>query len=183
MEQEKELLARQSRQDGLTGLLNRRALDDALNALVERGDPAGLIMLDLDHFKAYNDTHGHIEGDAVLVAFAQMLSSVAQPKDLVARYGGEEFVVVLHRPDDAEALLQRLRDVVYKRAIAHHGSLLGRLSFSAGAVQFGAGEASASEQILRLADEAMYTAKSGGRDQFVVRDHRSDIVAAAVSGL
>src|SRR5262245_25993678 len=84
--------------DGLTGLRNRRWLDDAFARQLDRSgrtrQPASLLMIDLDHFKAVNDEHGHLVGDAVLCRVAQVLTSTLRPQDLLARYGGEEFAVM-----------------------------------------------------------------------------------------
>jgi diguanylate cyclase (GGDEF)-like protein/PAS domain S-box-containing protein len=150
-------LAQQSRTDALTGVLNRRALDDELHLalLNARRDatPVSIAMLDLDHFKAYNDTYGHATGDQLLKGACAAWSGLLRAGDVLARFGGEEFVVVLPgcAPGDAHALIDRLR-----RATP------GGQTCSAGVAAWDGTEAAA--DLIERADQALYRAKDRGRD-------------------
>ena len=146
--------------DPLTGLANRRTLDASLAAELDRasrsGCPLSLVMLDLDHFKAYNDQHGHPAGDALLVAAAQAWQRELRPSDVLVRYGGEEFTAVLPDCKRADALVvaERLR-----RAMPRGSTV------SAGIATACAGEDPAS--LVARADAALYRAKQAGRDRTV----------------
>jgi diguanylate cyclase (GGDEF)-like protein len=148
-----ERLSESASTDVLTGLPNRRMIDRALGRLAE-GDT--VIILDLDHFKRVNDELGHAAGDDVLRAFGGVLSRTARGRDVVGRFGGEEFVAVLLTPAaGAEAFLQRLRTAwIDERPIP--------VTFSAGVAR-SKGDPDAT---IRLADQALYAAKDGGRDQW-----------------
>ncbi|WCB91614.1 hypothetical protein DSM104299_00287 [Baekduia alba] len=151
-------LAEQSRTDALTGVLNRRALDDELHLalLNARGhaDPVSVAVLDLDHFKAYNDTYGHTAGDTLLKGACAAWSDVLRGGDVLARFGGEEFVVVLPHcaAPDARALIDRLR------AVMPNGQ-----TCSAGVATWDGSEAAG--ELLERADQALYRAKGSGRDR------------------
>jgi diguanylate cyclase (GGDEF)-like protein/PAS domain S-box-containing protein len=151
-------LAEQSRTDALTGVLNRRALDDELHLalLNARGDgaPVSVALLDLDHFKAYNDTYGHAAGDGLLKGACAAWSATLRTGDVLARFGGEEFLVVLPgcAPSDAQLLVDRLR-----RATP------GGQTCSAGVAAWDGAEAAG--ELIERADQALYRAKGGGRDQ------------------
>lgn len=138
--------------DALTGLANRRMLGRALGRL-RPGDT--VIMLDLDHFKAVNDTLGHHEGDAVLRTFGHTIAGCVRATDRAGRYGGEEFVVMLPASTGAEEFLERLRDA-WVEARPHP------ITFSAGFAQVSGEPARA----LESADRAMYRAKHTGRDRW-----------------
>jgi diguanylate cyclase (GGDEF)-like protein len=150
----------------LTGLLNRRGFAPRLGELVAsaRRDGAGLavLMVDLDHFKSFNDRHGHLLGDAALRGVAETLTAAARDADLVARFGGEEFTVVLLGADEraahayVEAVARRLRDEPVEPAL--------RLTISAGIATLDAAAPTA-EALLRRADAALYAAKRAGRDR------------------
>ncbi len=151
-------LAELARIDGLTGLPNRRAWDEELVKALHRArrtsQPCSVVLLDLDHFKRYNDTHGHQAGDALLRETARGLAAKLRAGDLIARYGGEEFALLLHGCDGTNAVkfFDRL-----------HSATLEGQTFSAGVAESdGAEEGSAAVQ---RADEALYRAKAGGRNQ------------------
>jgi diguanylate cyclase (GGDEF)-like protein len=156
-------LAEQATRDALTGLYNRRYLMEQLPRL-QRASTASLAIIDLDHFKQVNDAYGHAGGDAVLVKVGALLSATVRDGDVVARYGGEEFVVYLHGADldAAWARLDALRELVKGTLIETNGQVLSA-TFSAGVAEFLPGRTS--EDMLRLADEALYEAKRQGRDR------------------
>lgn len=165
-------LLEQANQDGLTKLFNRRFLDSTLERELARcqreSKPLALIMLDIDHFKKYNDAYGHPAGDECLKTVAHALQgSAKRAGDLAARYGGEEFSLVLPDTDGVDALrmAEALRQEIEALAMPHAESDLGLVTISAGlAVMAGDSYASA-EQLLRAADEALYYAKWGGRNR------------------
>ncbi|HEY0957627.1 MAG TPA: GGDEF domain-containing protein [Roseateles sp.] len=157
----------QAATDALTGLPNRRSLDRALAAqlaLAQReGRPLSLLMLDLDHFKAVNDTHGHAVGDAVLRSFAQRVQAQLRPSDVCARYGGEEFVVLLSGTAELLAVhaAERLR-----RAVADSPLVPGvSITVSVGVACWQTGKDAAT--LLARADAAMYAAKRAGRNRVI----------------
>jgi len=151
-------LAVQSRTDALTGVFNRRALDDELHLALLNArrdqDAVSVAVLDLDHFKAYNDTHGHASGDALLKGACAAWSDVLRGGDVLARFGGEEFVVVLPgcAAADAETLVDRLRHVTPSGQTC-----------SAGVATWNGAEAVG--ELLERADQALYRAKDRGRDR------------------
>ena len=155
--------------DGLTGLANRRVFEAALEREVGRAERTGgclsLAVVDVDHFKKYNDTHGHQAGDEILRQVAAALAGVARSVDLVARYGGEEFVVVL--PDcpaeEAAAVAERLRHAVTRAAGVTVSAGVATLPDNAGSA----------ETLVRTADEALYESKEAGRDR-VTRSARQN---------
>ena len=157
---------RLARTDGLTGLANRRSFEATLGRelaqALRRGEPCGLIVLDVDHFKAVNDTFGHQAGDEVLAQVACALGGAARTTDFVARYGGEEFAVVLPACAGAEAMAvaERLRVAVAAQA----GPVA--VTVSAGVAVFPADGANASS-LVAAADTALYKAKRQGRDRAV----------------
>nr|WP_246316185.1 GGDEF domain-containing protein [Kineococcus aurantiacus] len=154
-------LRRAATLDGLTGVANRRTLDGALAGLDRAGAPWSIALVDLDHFKAVNDTHGHQAGDEVLRTAAAGLVAAAREGDLVARYGGEEFAVLLPRtgPAEARAVAERLRAAVA-------AGTRPRVTCSVG-VATGDADAAAAD-VLAAADRALYAAKAGGRDRCVL---------------
>lgn len=157
--------------DELTGLLNRRAMQD-LMALEQRralrtGRPLTLAQLDIDHFKPINDTHGHSTGDRALQAFASTVRASVRDTDVLARWGGEEFVLMLAEtgPEDARDLLDRVRQAVEALSIPHATGLL-HLTVSVGLAQHRAGDTI--DHTLERADQALYTAKALGRNRVVL---------------
>jgi diguanylate cyclase (GGDEF)-like protein len=175
-----EQLKQLARTDGLTGLRNHRAFQEALNFELERARrtqrPLSLLMLDVDHFKAYNDTHGHPGGDRVLRLVAQLLEKNLRTVDVVARYGGEEFVILLLETPgvDAQLVAEKLRLAVASVDFegAERSQPGGRLTISLGLASFPL-QATTGEALLALADAALYRAKHAGRNQ-VWRDNSRD---------
>ncbi|WP_160142879.1 sensor domain-containing diguanylate cyclase [Cellulomonas algicola] len=161
-------LVEQATRDGLTGLHNRRALaqrlSDAVDEATASGRPLSMVLLDVDHFKAVNDTHGHAVGDAVLVAVGRELAASAARGETAARLGGEEFVLLLPGVGAPEAT--RRADEVRARCagltVPTDGAPV-RLTLSAGVATLAPGESA--DDVLRAADDAMYAAKAAGRDQ------------------
>ena len=165
-------LQEQSRHDALTGLLNRRGLDEALQREWQRfrrfGTSFAAVMLDLDHFKRVNDRHGHAAGDQVLEQTARRLANAARGTDTVARQGGEEFIVLMPGVDANGAALAAARLLALLRDPPHslEGQLL-PMTASAG-VAVARAEDSDLSQVLLRADQALYRAKAEGRDRVVV---------------
>jgi len=163
-------LAEQAVRDGLTGLHNRRHLHAVLDVLVSAslagGSPLTAVMIDLDHFKTVNDSHGHAAGDAVLVAVARELTAAVRADDVVVRMGGEEFCVVLPGVAPAEVLH---RFDAWRVRIAGLDLVRGvRVTVSAGVA--GLGHGGSSDALLRSADDALYAAKVAGRDRVLLGD-------------
>ncbi len=158
--------------DPLTGLLNRRALSERLTTEMERAlrydTSVALLLVDLDHFKRVNDTHGHLAGDGVLRAVAELLAEEARSSDLVARYGGEEFLVVLPETDAAGAtvLAERMRERVAGHAFRawEDGHTL-HVTASIGVATFPVARIESVEDLFARADAALYRAKADGRDR------------------
>ncbi len=166
---EEQLLAMANR-DPLTGLMNRRSFEAALDnhiALCKRYGPVGaLLALDLDHFKEVNDQYGHLVGDEVIVAAADRLRTRLRDSDLVARTGGDEFVVLLPAatPSEARRVAESLVESIRAETVTDTGVAIS-LSVSIGVAPFD-GDLS-SDEMLRNADTAMYEAKHAGRDNWV----------------
>lgn len=160
-------LARQSRIDGLTGLLNRRAWDEAAAIEEERtqrhGREYAVLLIDVDHFKQYNDSLGHPEGDRCLQQVSRAISRACRNTDVVGRYGGEEFVVLAPetQPGPAATLAERIRESVWHLAEAHPTSPAKRVTISVGVATSREGTLA---DALRRADEFLYRAKSAGRN-------------------
>jgi diguanylate cyclase (GGDEF)-like protein len=157
--------------DALTGLYNRRWLEEALPRFVSRftrsGQPLALLMVDVDYFKRINDTHGHPAGDCVLVAVAHTLRSAVRPTDLVARYGGEEFAIILPDtgPRAAQGVAERLRSAIKLTPIRDPaGKLLPNVTISSGGAILKPEDPNASSLLAR-ADECLYASKQNGRDR------------------
>ena len=159
-----------SRRDPLTGVYNRRhfreAFEQALAA--RRGDPQplALLLLDLDHFKRINDSYGHLAGDDCLNQAARRIEDVVVPRGgLVARFGGEEFVVVLPGlgPQDALQVAEAIRQRIHQAPVESAGQSI-RMSASIGIHSVDGDRESAPEEIIRIADQALYRAKDDGRN-------------------
>jgi two-component system cell cycle response regulator len=157
--------------DPLTKTLNRRALGERLAAEMERvrrySTTLSLLLIDLDHFKQINDTHGHLAGDDVLIEVAAVLLRVVRAVDIVARYGGEEFVVVLPETGapGAEAFAERLRELIEGQSFAVSRGNAIRLTTSIGVACFPGFAVESVEDLLANADQALYRAKSEGRNR------------------
>lgn len=167
-----EELRRQSVTDGLTGLFNRRHLDATLAAELTRarryGAPLSLAMLDVDHFKRFNDTHGHEMGDRVLRAVAATMKTALRAQDIPCRYGGEEFVAILPNTgcEGATIVAERLRRDVEAMTLAGLN-----VTISIGIAGFPQFDAANAEALVEAADAALYEAKSAGRN--CVRTHKA----------
>lgn len=159
--------------DALTGLFNRRRFDDTLAEEVKRtlryDTPLGLVMIDLDHFKLVNDTHGHQVGDEVIRGVAQTIASTIRATDVAARYGGEELAVILPHTglDGAVTMAERLRQAIGARVYTL-GEVSLRGTASLGVTAFLADEPDmTARRLLERADQALYQAKQAGRDRVV----------------
>jgi two-component system, cell cycle response regulator len=157
--------------DSVTALLNRRALVDRLLHEMERArryaTPLALLMVDLDHFKDINDTHGHLVGDEALREVARLLQSAVRNVDIVARYGGEEFAIVLPETSNegAVAFAERVRERVAEHVFANERLPSLRLTVSVGVASVPAADIESVEDFFARSDEALYRAKAGGRNQ------------------
>lgn len=165
-------LERLSQQDGLTGIANRRHFDDELMRACRRAartrEPLALAMIDVDHFKQFNDHYGHSAGDDALRKIALALAGVARrPYDLAARYGGEEFVLLLPGITDLAAVLEQARNEVIRLEIAHEMSVTAAvLTVSCGGVIVADGYLpDTPENLLHRADEVLYRSKREGRNR------------------
>ena len=174
----KDILKRDSRIDGLTRIPNRRRFDEAFTEERKRAlrskVPLSILMIDLDLFKAYNDTYGHLQGDDVLKLVAKTLyNSLQRPGDLVARWGGEEFVALL--PDTTSEGAMRvgesLRKAVHDLKIPHEASTVSEfLTISIGVATSKENDPESYEDLLKRADEAIYRAKDHGRNVVIGYD-------------
>lgn len=164
-------VARLSHTDSLTGVYNRHFFDElaqhAFNHARRTQEGLTVFMIDIDHFKAYNDTYGHVAGDRALTAVAQVLRQQGRRStDLVFRYGGEEFCIISTGLDAAQALAlgTQIRATIEARDIRHEAAPEGRLTVSIGIAQRAPSDELV-EQLLRRADAALYRAKRGGRNR------------------
>jgi len=171
----RDALRTQSIKDPLTGLYNRRYLDETLEREIRRAGrsdlPVSVLMLDIDHFKRFNDTHGHDAGDAVLRETSNFLSAGIRAEDFACRYGGEEFVVVLPTAtvQVAQARAERLRLRLRELSVMHQGHPLERVTASIGVAEFPRHGLTAKD-LLSAADAALYQAKRRGRNMVVVAE-------------
>jgi two-component system cell cycle response regulator len=177
-EREKELsdmndrLLRISLTDGLTGVDNRRALEQRLHEMFEHSlrlhEPISVVMCDIDHFKHVNDTYGHAAGDEVLKQFTHILSEEAREIDRVGRYGGEEFLLLLPGTvlDAAVTFAERLRQRVESHTFSYEGGTLKR-TVSFGVASWPHPKIRGREAMLKAADDALYVAKETGRNRVV----------------
>lgn len=168
-------LQRLSLRDPLTELWNRRKYDETIvmewNRCLRQHRPISLLFIDVDYFKNYNDLYGHVAGDATLIKIGNTLrTALSRPTDMVVRYGGEEFIVLLAETDKEEALsnAHRLLKKVEALAIPHEGSVVKNcITVSIGVATLLPDHHSRHEDLVKMADEALYQAKSNGRNQVV----------------
>ena len=163
--------------DELTGLFNRRHMLEVLTQHQKRLERSGhhrfcLALLDIDHFKRINDTHGHYVGDEVLREFAATLQSSLRDTDVLARWGGEEFLLLINdtAPEQANFGLDRARELLAAKPLLSHMPDL-KVTFSAGLTSYDDDEELS--QCIERADKALYQAKRTGRNRTVVDDHRA----------
>jgi diguanylate cyclase (GGDEF)-like protein len=173
------LIAELAQRDALTGTKNRRALDEHLTRLwqraIEREVPLAVLLIDIDHFKAYNDLYGHQAGDQTLRRVAQAVQRfVRGPLDILARYGGEEFAVILYDVESNRAcdIADLIRGAVGEMAIKHGGApIAGLVTISIGVAAIEPTPDRTPRGALQLADQALYEAKVGGRNRVEMMDH------------
>jgi diguanylate cyclase len=171
--------------DALTGLANRHALDEffrnAQIAAMEQGEPLSVLLIDIDHFKTFNDNFGHGVGDQVLRLMANVLRERVREYDLPARYGGEELIAVLPGADLAtcEAVAERIRRLISECQITRRstGEILPSITVSIGVAQFQLGESMA--DLIERCDRALYLAKRTGRNRVVTEDQLDQERAAS----
>lgn len=172
-----EMLRNQAIRDPLTGLFNRRYMEESLEREIRRAirhhSSVGVIMLDIDHFKQFNDTYGHTAGDALLQALGRLLQNSIRAEDIACRYGGEEFVLVL--PDagleDTYRRAEQIRLRIRELTLEHHGQLLAPVTVSAG-VAAAPDDGDSVEVLISAVDLALYQAKARGRDCVAVASQR-----------
>lgn len=162
-------LAQMGRMDPLTNLFNRRAFEESLKLEHERsvrhGHPYGIIMMDIDHFKLFNDSQGHQAGDGCLQQVSRCIAESVRAIDMVGRYGGEEFIVLLPETDleGARVLAERIRSAVFDLGIPHPASKTAdQVTVSIGVA---VGPVDRWENLIKQADEALYAAKETGRNK------------------
>jgi diguanylate cyclase (GGDEF)-like protein len=169
----RDTLSQQSIRDPLTGLFNRRYLEETLERELRRAErkarPLAVVVVDVDRFKVYNDTFGHMAGDAALREIARLLQQGLRAGDVACRFGGEEFVLLMPEATavDARRRANEFREAARPLHISHLGRSLGpgRLSLGVAAYPEHGNQA---EVLLRAADAALYEAKNNGRDQVTV---------------
>jgi diguanylate cyclase (GGDEF)-like protein/PAS domain S-box-containing protein len=166
----RETLRIQSIRDALTGLFNRRYMEESLAREIPRAmrknTPVGIIMLDIDHFRDFNNTYGHEAGDVVLREIGAQLQNQIRGEDITCRYGGEEFILILPEANQevTVARAERIREAIKSIRVEYHRQPLGVISVSLGVAIFPE-HSSTVEGILEKADEALYMAKHNGRDR------------------
>ncbi len=169
----RETLRYQSIRDPLTGLFNRRFMEETLAREIPRAErsqrPIGVLMLDLDHFKRFNDTFGHEAGDTLLRKLGAFLQTKIRGGDVACRFGGEEFVIILPETtlEDAYQRAEQLRQNGRELTVAHRGQSLGMVTLSLGVAIFPQ-HGTDGDTLLRVADQALYRAKAEGRDRVAV---------------
>jgi diguanylate cyclase (GGDEF)-like protein len=169
----RESLRNQSICDPLTGLFNRRYMEESLEREFSRAarskSAVAIVMMDLDHFKRFNDTFGHQAGDALLRAFGDLLKRSTRGQDIACRYGGEEFAIVLSDANLPGTLrrAELLREQVKQLSVEYAGQLLGTVNISMGVALY-PDHGTTIGEVLRASDQALYCAKREGRDRISV---------------
>ena len=162
-----------ARLDGLSGLANRRAFDTVLEEKWRESErfraPLALIMIDVDHFKAFNDRYGHVAGDVCLRTVAETLAKSSTGAAIVARYGGEEFALLFTATELTRALdiAEGLRGAIEGLALTHQGAPSGHITASVGVASLAAADDLAAQSLVEAADAALYAAKRRGRNTVV----------------
>ncbi len=170
-----QLLHSQNIRDPLTGLFNRRYMDRSLRRELRNAErlslPLGLILIDIDHFKRFNDTFGHLAGDAVLREMGRLLQALQRSSDIACRYGGEELVLIMPATSlkETAARAEQVRLAVKLLNLEHHRQPLGKITISLGVACFPE-HGQSSSALIRAADAALYRAKAEGRDRLVTAD-------------
>lgn len=184
----REALRSQSIRDSLTGLFNRRYLEETFDREIHRvlrsKQPLGLMMLDLDHFKKFNDTFGHDAGDAVLQETGALFASKIRGEDIACRYGGEEFVLILPNADLANTCkrAEELRADAKNLHVMYNGQALGEITISIGVACYPIHGATAQE-LFASADAALYQAKRAGRDRVAIGKNINEEAISAAGGV
>jgi diguanylate cyclase (GGDEF)-like protein len=169
----REMLRNQSIRDPLTGLFNRRYMEETLERELRRAErtqrPLCVAMLDLDHFKEFNDTFGHEAGDVLLSELGRFLRTAVRSGDVACRYGGEEFFLIMPElaAHDVERRFDQIRDAVKRLHVTYRGQSIPGVTVSAGVATFPE-HGAAGDELIRIADAALYRAKSAGRDRLVI---------------
>jgi len=183
-EAEQELLF-QAIRDPLTGLFNRRYLEESLEREIAKAIrynlSLGLIMLDVDHFKAFNDTYGHLAGDVVLRYLSDLLVKYSRKEDIACRYGGEEFILVLPGTsiEVAKQRAEKLRSIVERgKPIYHDDNRLPNVAISLGVAML-PDHANTAITLIATADDALYQAKENGRNQVVIQNRTIEQIKKA----
>jgi diguanylate cyclase (GGDEF)-like protein len=170
-----ESLRDQAIRDPLTGLFNRRYMQESLDRELRRAQrrrmPMGVMMIDIDHFKRFNDTFGHAAGDALLTAVGALLQRQTRAEDIACRYGGEEFALILldASAEDTEERAKLLRDETARLRVEYGQQPLGNVTISVGVAVFPE-HGETAEALLKASDAALYRAKAGGRDRVMVAE-------------
>ncbi|SDZ20754.1 diguanylate cyclase (GGDEF) domain-containing protein [Tindallia californiensis] len=168
------LLTKENEKDFLTGIYNRRYLNLYLESVwrQQRVEALSLLILDVDFFKNYNDTYGHIQGDEVLKNLTKCINNLVRKKDVFARFGGEEFALVLEDVEgpEVEKIAQKSIDAVYHLAMKHETSPFKRVTISIGVVTVAPGKQISVREAIEYADKALYEAKESGRNKVVFHE-------------